>query len=245
MVNVLFICKTFLTGWRKAKLMTANDEIMAMLKERAKRIILLREAFRLSRPEFAKALGIPHGTLQNWEEARHGGLSERGALRLIQALNEKLNIECRLEWLLYGTEPAPHILTTLSILPFGNQPLFLQEEAIIAQELSFFQKLNPNAVDCIITDESMLPCFKPGDHVAGRRFFDQEIDKTINQPCIVHTPENASVLVRIVQIGSEKGLYTLSCTNPAAIKEPVIKNIKLLSTAPIIWMRRKGMTYKL
>ena len=47
--------------------------------QRAKRLIMLREMSELSRNTLYKRYNIATGTLQNWENARFGGLSEKGA----------------------------------------------------------------------------------------------------------------------------------------------------------------------
>jgi len=218
---------------------------------RAQRIRDVRDALRLSRPKFADRLNevlggakkaaekppIPLGTLQNWEEARFGGLSQKGAKLLVKGLF-LLGVECTAEWLMYGTGNPPLIIFSSRL----QQP---QEEKIITQELKLFYQLNLNAVDVIITDDSMSPRFEPGDHVAGRRYFEDDINNAVGEPCIIHTQENSSILVRILQAGNKKGLYTLTCTNPSTHTEnPLLENIKLFSAAPILWIRRKGASFK-
>jgi hypothetical protein len=218
-------------------------------KARAKRIREIRDALRLSRPKFAEKLNevlsarkvlakslIPQGTLQNWEEARFGGLSQKGAKLLVKGLY-LLGTECTVEWLMYGTGNPPLII-------FSNGLQQPKEEKIITQELKLFYQLNPNAIDVIIADDSMLPRFLPGDHVAGRRYFEEDIDIAIGEPCIIHTHENSSILVRILQPGNIEGLYTLSCTNPSNyVERSILENVKLFSAAPILWIRRKGVVF--
>lgn len=212
---------------------------------RAERVKNLRKALgRLSRTKFANRLKIPRGTLQNWEEMRFGGLSEKGAKRLVKGL-QSIGIGCTVAWLMHGVGDAPAILNSINNLLYDSQEL-THEEDIIAQELKIFHQLNPNAVDTIITDESMLPCFKLGDHVAGRRYFEKDIEEAIGQPCIVQTTDpNTGTLVRLVEPGNRKGLYTLTCTNSSTQGEKAtLHDIKLFSAAPILWIRRKGTVFK-
>lgn len=229
-----------------------NEYIMDSPEARAKRIRTIRDAIRLSRPKFAVRLNealsvtpientsakqpVPLGTLQNWEEARFGGLSAKGAKLLVKGLNG-LGIECTEEWLMYGTGNPP-----LVIFSGGQQQA--HEEKIIAQELKLFYQLNPNAVDAIITDDSMMPRFEKGDHVAGRRYFEKDMEMAVGKPCVIHTHESSSVLVRVLQPGTKRGFYTLSCTNPSVMEKSIIENIKLFSAAPILWVRRKGEVFK-
>ncbi len=211
---------------------------LASPEERAKRVRYVREVLlRLRRPEFCNKTGITYGSMQNWEDARHGGLRELSVKRLIESFQSLGILNCNPEWLLYGVGEEPvnpnFVITSLSVA----------EEEVIAQELSLFHQLNPNAVDFIIADESMSPVYLRGDHVAGRRFFGADIKKTIGYPCIVHTQANISVLVRIVQAGSQANQYTLTCLNSAATNEPsLLKEIPLFSAAPVIWVRRKGIS---
>ena len=67
---------------------------------RAQRLKRLRKTSGLSRKDFSKKYNISPGTLQNWETARFGGLTEKGANLIISALKcEK--IFCTFEWLMY------------------------------------------------------------------------------------------------------------------------------------------------
>ena len=81
-----------------------DKELIA--KTRAKRLKSLREMTGLSRNDFHKRYGIPRGTLQNWESARFGGLTLKGARNIVIAFNAE-GIKCDMDWLLHGTGPSP------------------------------------------------------------------------------------------------------------------------------------------
>ena len=199
-------------------------------KARAQRLIALRERLGFnSRREFALKIKIPATTLQNWEGGLFGGLSEKGANRLINTL-QKEGFNCTVEWLLYGIGDSP-----LEMYEFQTKPS--SEQTIITQELKFFLKLNPDAISAIISDNSMLPCYVPGDHVAGKRYFGDDIQKAINSICIIQ-PMSGNILVRKLELGSKKGHFTLKCTNEKFKNYSIINDVQLLFVAPIIWIRR-------
>ena len=56
-----------------------QEETQSSRSARAKRLKRLRKITTLSRKLFSEKYGISPGTLQNWETARFGGLTEKGA----------------------------------------------------------------------------------------------------------------------------------------------------------------------
>lgn len=75
-------------------------------ESRAKRLRRLRRLTKKSRKDFAVTYKISQGTLQNWETARFGGLTEKGANLVLNAL-KKEHIYCTFEWLMYGAGIGP------------------------------------------------------------------------------------------------------------------------------------------
>lgn len=204
-----------------------NEEIAL---QRAKRVITIREAFKYSsRREFAFKLNIPANTLQNWEKGLYGGLAEKGAKRLVEAF-KKVGFNCTVEWLLYGIGDNP-----LETLENHSKPV--NEQLIIAQELKYFLKLNPDTVSAVIADNSMLPCYQPGDHIAGKRYFSEEINKAINSVCIIQ-PLLGNLQVRKLEFGSKPGYFNLICTNEKYRNTHTKFDVQILYAAPVIWIRR-------
>jgi DNA-binding transcriptional regulator YiaG len=200
-------------------------------EERAKRVRYLREkVLRFTREVFSEKSGIPINTLQNWEQSRHSGLIERGAKKIIQAL-DNAGIPCSLEWLLYGIGESP-------ASPFETQR-YLTEAEIIAEELELFHRLNPNAIDMVIKDDSMLPYYWLGDTVAGKRYTGEDIKKTVGLACIVETI-TGGVLIRFLEEAEESGRYNLLCANQLALAKIKLESVELISAAPILWLRRKS-----
>ena len=211
-----------------------DDKIRAgSPEERAKRVRYLREkVLRFSREAFSTKSGIPINTLQNWEQSRHSGLIERGAKKIIQALDDA-GITCSQEWLLYGIGESPSSSLT------SRPEIYLTEEEVIAEELQLFHRLNTNTVDILIKDDSMLPHFWPGDYAAGKRYTGEDIKKTIGLPCIVETI-SGNVLVRYLEESAETSHYNLLCANQLALAKIKLESVELISAAPVLWLRRKS-----
>ena len=214
---------------------------------RAKRLKSLRKMTRLSRNIFSSRYGIPSGTLQNWESARFGGLTEKGAKIILSAIKAE-GIHCNFEWLMYGIGSNPqltdklfeniHTHTHINETSNNQETHANTQIAAITQELLVFRKLNPNAVDFVVRDNGMDPLFTPGEYVAGCRRYQENISTAIGQNCIIQAA-SGEMLLRHLRQGSALDLYTLLCINPLGqVEHPVIYNIKLTYAAPVIWARR-------
>lgn len=243
----------------------SKKETSEHAKARAQRIRGLRDALRYSREEFGEKHakhGVTAAAIQSWEAIRWRGLTEDGAHRLAACFqDEGLNVT--VEWLMYGIgedpleqaikkgmakllpksynhrleEPTPQY-TALSTQPATPEPAKLTEEEIIAQELKLFHQLNPGCTDAIVTDDGLAPWLAAGDHVAGQRYFDNDMERGINHPCIIQLL-NGNTLIRLLKPGHDIGYYDLLCTNSnTTVNEPKLENIKLFSVAPIILIRK-------
>ena len=205
-------------------------ENLSSPEARAKRVKYVREnLLNISRSELCKDSILKEGSLKGWELAAMGGLTEKGAEKLVARFKE-LGIYCTTPWLLheigYGpTRKQEHIDISNS------------EEEQIAKELLEFRQ-QPNAIDTIIKDDSMLPLLAPGNFVAG--IVARNIKTAINKECIIVMPDH-SYLVRILQSGDDPGRYTLSSLNknPSMMRQE-IKNVSIIAAAPIILIRKKN-----
>ena len=167
---------------------------------------------------------------------QYGGISERAAQKLLE-LYQAEGLTISLKYLMYGEGESPFDDNQWS-LPVLRANLELTAKEIISQELKLFHKLNKQAVHFIINDDALAPWYMPGDYVAGCWHFDNEIEKTIYCPSIVNM-DSGETVVRIVRSGSDVGLYDLVSSNPnTSVAKPIIKDIKIVSSAPIIWIRK-------
>ena len=108
---------------------------------------------------------------------------------------------------------------------------------VATQELLHFRNHNTNSIDMVISDDSMLPKYFPGDMVAGNRRYQEEIESLVGFNCIIQTPTHGS-MVRNLRNGDEPGKYHLFALNwDSSISRPILYNEEVLSAAPIIWVR--------
>lgn len=220
-------------------------DVKSSAKARGRRLRSLRKMADLTRKDIQERYHINAGTLQGWEDARFGGLTAKGANRIIRALRNE-GMQCHVDWLLHGvgTPPLPSeslylggdVLSALGV-PAGSR----SEDAAILEELMCFRRCNPESIDLLIADDGMDPQFKRGDYVAGRKRIGEQIQELIGMNCIVET-KTGDVVFRNLRSGKEKNLYTLTCVNPhASVSEPIIYNVSLASAAPVLWHRRKDL----
>lgn len=217
------------------------EKTLATPGERLRRARVL--AGLTTRREFEKKHHISANTLQGWEQGKNP-LSEKGAKRVIEAFTHE-GLICSAEWLLRGTgmPPRPYEMLRAGVkheaLDGDMDQLNLKEEEAIYRSTQLFKELYPGAIVISINDDSMQPYYKAGDYVGGAQIPNDQLDKYINQLCILEL-ENNIILPRLLQKGSEEGRYTASCMNPTACIAPLnLINVKVISAAPIIWHRRK------
>ena len=131
------------------------DDIVSSSISRAKRLKRLRKMTGLSRKAFSIKYNISQGTLQNWETARFGGLTEKGAKIILKSLREE-GIHCNFEWLMYGAGQSPSILGKLytEFNPL-SEPKTKMKKSMIPDELAMFFQLHPDAISICIEDDAM------------------------------------------------------------------------------------------
>ncbi len=213
------------------KKMAKNDSISVGNRVKSARMLSGH-----SRKSFATASKISMATLRAWEEPSTGryGLTNKGAKRLIKALNE-FGIYCTEEWLLLGQGPGPNIITTSSDRIFDEEEISWGEEEAILKDINAFKKNNPDPVVAIITDGSMLPMFSYGDYVGGSKKHNEDIKHLLGLNCIVQIGEK-TLIRRISTVTSNK--YTLSSLNQeSTVVDPIIAGVELKSAAEIVWHR--------
>ncbi len=207
---------------------------------RGRRLKAARMMSGLTRNGLEEKYGISASTIQSWEAAKAGGLTERGVKRVIPVLRQE-GIFCTSDWLLYGvgTPPQPTNLhfTQAAEPPTTNNHVLPEDKAII-QELLTFRNLNPGFIDLVVADDGMAPQYDMNDYVGGKRRMGDEMTRLIGIDCIVETSNN-EILLRRIKAGSRAGVYMLMCTNPDTnLKSPTLYDVELHSAAPVIWHRR-------
>lgn len=210
---------------------------------RGKRLKSLRMMTGLSRKALEEQYHISASTIQSWEDAKAGGLTEKGARRVIAVFKEE-GIRCSIDWLLYGIGTPPQLSNKLFTEENqGVEPIEVPtEDRAIVNELLVFRQNNPDAVEYIIIDDGMAPFFAPGDYVAGKRRSAPHLETVIGKNCIVETRDN-EILFRRVKAGSKPNTYTLTCVNTeTSVRDITLYDKELISAAPVIWHRKKDFS---
>lgn len=206
---------------------------------RGQRLKALRLMAGLTREELASKYSVSASTLQSWEAAKAGGLTIKGANKMIDIFRQE-RIRCHLDWLLHGIGDPPQL---------SNQQFQVHEQEVnytstaehdaILQELLTFRKLNGETLDIVVNDDGMSPHYKSGDVVAGKKRSGSSIQSLIGYDCIVITKQNESFL-RKLKAGSKPDCYTLICINyDTDLTTPILYDQELIAVAPVIWHRRK------
>lgn len=115
-------------------------------KARGERVRYLREILlRLNRKEFClRHPIISDGTLLNWEYARYGGLSMKGAYALQEIFKKEGILNCTIEWLLHGIGETP-IFMHFYPENFSKELFTKSDDEKINKEINLFYIHHPNA----------------------------------------------------------------------------------------------------
>jgi len=222
--------------------MKNNKKDAAVLKERGIRMATARKMAGVTLKDLGKKYGFGYSTLRQWEHGKIGGLTNKGAKKLIEALKNE-GVISNLAWLMHGTGPNPFYEQAIESgggIPTDQSTALIAEQRIISQEINYFQSLNPTAVTLMINDDAMEPLFRRGDQVGGATVPEDQRHLILHEPCIIATSDNMT-LCRIVSPGSELALYDLFCTNSKTHAKPTCLNdVELLYAAPVTRLWRKS-----
>ena len=228
---------------KKNKHQSLVDNPMASPKAKGERLRRIRHLANLSREGFCTDGEINLTTLISWEIGRFGGLSPKGAKRVIARV-AKEGVFCTAEWLLYEIGTGPEVRSDYKKLHQKVEENFnanssKEQHDNIIEELMLFRKLNKQAVDYIVEDDGMMPHYQQGDYVAGIKRFDEKVKSLTGLDCIIQT-KDGRLIMRKLQPGPHHSTYNLVCTNlQTNIKDAIIYDVELFSAAPIIWHRRR------
>ena len=208
--------------------MTLENENPTSPKSRAARLKEARDIAGLTLKEMASTGLMNFNTLCGWETAKHGGLTERGALLVVKRLSE-CNTQCSIEWLLYGQGQRPGKKTLL-----GNIALGESTNKLAASMHKLIIDSNPGLLCIQITDSSMAPEYNIGDYVYGSPFSPDiyQLSSISDRPIIVKLEAGDLILrkLRANQISNE--IILLTCNQ--SFHPPFLYNPKIEIIATII-----------
>lgn len=208
---------------------SAIEDEYSTPEARAERLRRIRNLANLSRKEICGTDDININTYKGWELGRFGGISSDGAEKVIKIIT-KSGVICSTEWLLYGKTPAP---TLISETNFCEGDADEMTGSLISKEFSIYHGATKNAVLIEVTDDGLSPHYQMGDFLAGEKKFNDEIELTVEQVCIIETIDGKK-MTRYLKKGIEKGRYTLICTNyNTTMCDVIVSNTSLLYSATI------------
>ena len=162
-----------------------SQDNRSISQARGERLEILRKMAGLTRKAFEDKYGVSANTIQSWESAKAGGLTERGAQRIIPLLQRE-GIYCTIDWLLFGSGSRPQLANPhFSEINETPAKYHLSEDTVIMKELLAFRKLNENSIDLVVNDDGLGPHYKTGDYVAGISRSKEAIPGLIGMDCIV------------------------------------------------------------
>jgi transcriptional regulator with XRE-family HTH domain len=229
--------------------MINNDEDSELLRSvalaRGERLRRVRNLANLDRKDLCDGKELNIHTLKGWETGRYGGLSEKGARRVIQRVASE-GVFLNLEWLMHNVGVGPTVVTDyhrIQQVPaeYAHQvQRFEEEDLLIIKELRLFRKHYKYTLDLIVADTSMAPLFQPGDYVAGVARTGKHIADAVGENCIVQTMRG-EIFFRKVMKGATEGSYNLVAINPEAnLEKPILYDMKIISCAPVVWKRTRN-----
>lgn len=214
-----------------------NDQVSSSLegRERGERLRRLRNLANLSRKFLCEQADININTYIGYEVGRYGGLTKKGAEKILSFLSTK-GVYSSVEWLMDGVGTSPHVLTDL-LSPEASL-LVLSEEQKVSEELALFNTHYKHAIYHQLMDDGMAPLYELGCYVAGIPIAGDAIKNLIGLNCILQT-KNKKILVRNLRKGRTENTYTLTSINPiTSVKDPVLYDVELVFAAEIIWYRK-------
>jgi len=227
------------------KMQLAADSPFASPQAKGERVKRIRHLANLSREELCTGCEINLATLISWEVGRFGGLSQKGAMRLIARV-AKEGVFCTPDWLLFEVGAGPQVVADykkVSQVDIKEQEQFppknFDESTVIVEELMMFRKLNKHAIDYIVDDDTMLPFYCVGDYVGGTKRLGDKVRALVGLDCILQT-KDGRIVMRRLQAGPSANTYNLVGVNLlSSSKNAIIYDVEIHAAAPIIWHRRR------
>ncbi len=176
------------------------------------RLKKIRKMTGLSVEEFAEKLGYTRQSISYWENANNHGLSQKGAMAVVQFV-KNYGILCDVAWLMYGvgevyTLPSWKNLSPQAVTADKNEKIHIKHFHIY-QEIDLFTRSHKEAIVTEITHSMLEPFWQKGDWVGG--CFAPITKEQLGKICILEVGD--SVEVRMLQPGDSSNAYNVSFIN--------------------------------
>jgi len=206
-------------------------------KEAAARLKQARSLTELPRTIFAKKHKLSANSLAAWENGT-SAFSEEVVENLASILSKE-GIKVSSDWIMTGKGTEPTDLGLSSIQNSNFLPLSISdEEEFIWRATAAFKEFYKDSLMLVIYDDSALPFYRPGDHVAGKIIPHEQLAFITDEPLIVEL-ENGGLMLRYIELTSEPDVYNLKAINPSSVLGSTIYDVKIKRAARINWMFRR------
>ena len=213
------------------------------VKERAKRLLALRAMLGLSRDELHRRYAISKATLQNWESARAGGLTKRGAQQVFKAYQAE-NIDFTLEWLLHGIGTGPSFKSG----PVSNtgSPAVSQQDSVIPsnvlEHVLYYRNTHQDVFDMQLIDDSMASRYPRNAFIGGVKYYQEQVSALLGLDCIVQIPNHDLIFRRLLP-GNGMHRYHLVPINLHSAHQ-IYTDVEVIAAAKVDWMHAQSFTYQ-
>lgn len=197
--------------------------------QRGQRLRQLRKLARLTLKQMGSDGQINPNTLAAWESALYAGLTQKGAIKVINRL-KKEGIICDIEWLMHGNGNPPETLSVFQITDSvsNDKP----DTICIENEIKLFETLHPNFIGMTLQDNHMAPNYKKGDYIAGVALPKDKLTLAAGKPVIAKLKENCLLCRHLIvdELDDSVALVAsnLSQANPAIIYTTATIEISLI-----------------
>ena len=169
-----------------------------------------------------RVTALQKATSQNWESGRAGGLTKKGADRVLKAYQRE-HILCTHDWLLQGVGASPVLMDE------SRDPAAHRAHAVfsgLAEDIAYLRSLYDHVVDLPIADQSMMPDYPQSAHVVGISHYKEQILSSVGKDCIVHAVGHPPIFRRLLSSGDAQRfhLVPLSTSLATILSLPMLKS---------------------
>src|SRR3990167_3633893 len=202
---------------------------------RGERLKRLRQLSGLSRKAIERKYNVSASSITAWENPgkSNAGLSDAGARKMLHVYQEEL-IQCSLTWLLTGKGTPPH-RQAIENADTKGETFVAMTQISMEDEIAYFKERYVEAMVFEVTDDSMIPYYRPGDFVGGIRCYAKDIPHLITKDAIVETQDGRTYFRRLGR-STIPGRYNLIALNPdTKLERPTLYEVAVVSCA---WVTR-------
>ena len=190
----------------------------------------LRGFLGVSRKEMEQLFDIKEPTLKAWEVNQVKAVNPKSIAKIIETLRQA-GLHVTEEWLIHGEGLSPFDTGPT------HTPFYDSAQDLLYREQYQFQNFDRDRVTFVVPDGLMLPYFKRGDVVGGKRLMTEDLQRCLGMLCIFFKGSGEKMVGKLTNGLIPRKfsiLKDLSCTDPSSFTPlPLNSNVY-----EIIWWRK-------